>query len=286
MFQSDLLYLFHHWKVAGDKILLLGNFNENKCTCSLATALAGDKFKMSEMCNQITGTMLLPTHICGHTPIDAVFSNAGLLGSAAALLPSRVRVGNHSMFVVDVESGSMLGNISPRVILAARHLLTCASDHIKHRYIWVLNLLLNRHLIFKKLLRIDKKCDCISLAQVQLCLNKIDLELEQFMKTAERDSHKFKRTHIEWSPRLGVWIHRWCLARVKNFLARWTRDLCNLICACRLCSVMDPRHILMDELKTEFFVLKRNLDLLTKNGPAFHLKFLKGLFTAAKGRGN
>jgi hypothetical protein len=41
-----------------------------------------------------------------------------------------------------------------------------------------------------------------------------------------------------------------------NFQAGWTHDPHNLICACRLCGVKDPRHILMDKLKTEFFMLE------------------------------
>ncbi len=113
---------------------------------------------------------------------------------------------------MDVESGSMLGNVFPWVILAACHLLNCASGHFKHNYILVLNQLSNRHLIFKKLQRINNECDCISLAQVQLCLNNVDLELEQFINAAERNSHKFKCTRIEWSPHAGVWIHwNWLL---------------------------------------------------------------------------
>jgi hypothetical protein len=80
-----------------------------------------------------------------------------------------------------------------------------------------------------------------------------------------------------------VWIHRqWLLAWVKNFLAGQTQDPHNLICNCKLRSV-DPQHITMDELKTEFFVCIQNIKLHTKNGPAFCLKFLKGLVAAAKG---
>jgi hypothetical protein len=31
-------------------------------------------------------------------------------------------------------------------------------------------------------------------------MNRVDLELEQFMKSAEKDSHKFECNNIEWSP--------------------------------------------------------------------------------------
>jgi hypothetical protein len=37
-----------------------------------------------------------------------------------------------------------------------------------------------------------------------------------------------------------------------------------------------------DELPTEFYVCKHNLDILAKNSPHFCRKFLKGLVTAAK----
>jgi hypothetical protein len=59
----------------------------------------------------------------------------------------------------------------------------------------------------KKFLRIDKDSDHISPAQVQLRMNRVDIELEQFMKSAKADSYKYKPNNIEWSPYAGVWIH-------------------------------------------------------------------------------
>jgi hypothetical protein len=50
-------------------------------------------------------------------------------------------------------------------------------------------------------------------------MNRVDLELEQFMKLAEADSHKYKRNNIKWSPYASVWIHQqWLLAWVQTFL--------------------------------------------------------------------
>jgi hypothetical protein len=48
----------------------------------------------------------------------------------------------------------------------------------------------------------------------------------------------------------------------------------------------DPRLITVDELKTEFLVCKQNLELLEKHGPYFRLKFLKGLVSKAKKKGD
>jgi hypothetical protein len=100
-----------------------------------------------------------------------------------------------------------MGDVFPQVIPAAGCLLNCKSDKIKNGYNKVLTQLSNRHSIFKKLLTVDKESDGISPATVQLRMNKVDSELEQFMKSAKHKCHKYKRTHIEWSPYAGVWLH-------------------------------------------------------------------------------
>jgi hypothetical protein len=118
-----------------------------------------------------------------------------------------VGVGDHRVFVLDFASETILGNVFPRVIPLAPRLLNCASDKIRNNYIAVLNQLLSMHLMFKKMLCIDRASNHLSPAILQLCMNKVDMESEQFMKLAEMDSHKYKRNNIEWSPYSSVWIH-------------------------------------------------------------------------------
>ncbi len=102
---------------------------------------------------------------------------------------------------------SILGNTFLHVIPIARRLLNCALDKIKNNHTALLNQLLNRHLIFKKLLWIDNASNHISPAEVQLLMNRVHLELEQFMKSAEKDSHRVNSNDIQWSVYVGVWIH-------------------------------------------------------------------------------
>jgi hypothetical protein len=159
---------------------------------------------MSEMCQQATGQPLPPTHNQGAKPIDVINGTSGIDCTAVALLPSRVGIGDHRVFIIDITSGSMLGDVFPRVVLATGQLLNCASNRKKNNYIKVLNQLTNRHCIFKKLLVVDCLSDCISPSQVQLQMNKIDAELEQFMKSSKQECHKYLRNSIEWSPYAGV----------------------------------------------------------------------------------
>jgi hypothetical protein len=198
-----------------------------------------------------------------------------------------VGVGDHWVFVLDFASETILGDVFPQVILLSCCLLICASDKIRNNYIAVLNQLSNRHLMFKKMLCINRASNHLSPAIVQLCMNKVDMELEQFMKSAEMDSHKYKRSNIEWSPYFSVWIHpRWLLKQVQTFLSGDTRDPRNLFHECSTWGIKDPCLITRDELKTDFFVCKHNIKILEKNSPFFRLKFLKGLVKKANHRGD
>jgi hypothetical protein len=94
---------------------------------------------MQELCQQITGDHFPPTHARGAAPIDAVFCTAGINGVAVALLPSRIGVGDHRVFMIDITSSSMIGNVFPWVLPASGRLLNCSLDKIKKGYIWDLN---------------------------------------------------------------------------------------------------------------------------------------------------
>jgi hypothetical protein len=142
-------------------------------------------------------------------------------------------MGDHRIFVLDFASETILGNVFPWVIPLSCRLLNCDSDKIRNNYITVLNQLSNRHLMFKKMLRINRASNHLSPAIVQLRMNKVDMELEQFMKLAEMYSHKYKHSNIEWSPYSSVWIHRWWLLKqVQTFLSGDTRDPHNLFREC------------------------------------------------------
>jgi hypothetical protein len=233
MFHHDLISLLRQWKGAGDEIMLLGDFNENIYLVPIARSLSLEELRMGKTCQQTTGEMLPATHYQRRNPIDAVFCTAGLVCTAITLLPSRVGMGDHRFFILDLASETILGNVFPWVIPLACCLLNGASDKIRNNYSTVLNQLLNRHLMFKKMLCIDRTSNHLSPAIVQLCMNKVNMELEQFMKLVEMDSYKYKLNNIEWSPYSSGWIHqRWLLKRVQTHLSGKTCDPCNLFCEC------------------------------------------------------
>jgi hypothetical protein len=151
----------------------------------------------------------------------------------------------------------------------------------------MLNQLTVCHHVFKKLYMIDRDSDYISVALVQLWMNKVDLELEQFMKSFKKDCHKYKRNDIEWSPYSGIWLNQqWLLCHIQTYLKGNTKDLRNLFWECRKRGLLDPWVMTQDELNVEFFVCKENLDHLAKHGPYYCLQFLKCPVALAKAAGN
>ncbi len=73
---------------------------------------------------------------------------------------------------------------------------------------------------------------------------------------------------------------------MRAYLAGSTGDSRKLFAACRKRGVKDPCLITEDELQTECYVCKHNLDILAKNSPHFCRKFLKDLVTTAKCNGD
>jgi hypothetical protein len=146
-------------------------------------------------------------HNWGAIPINCVYSTAGIDGVAVALLPKQIGVGHHRVFIVDVTPSSVMDDVFLHVLPAAGHLLDCALDRIKNSYIRVLNQLTVHHRVFKKLYMIDHDSNYVSVALVQLGMNKVDLEQEQFMKSSKKDCHKCKRNDIKWSPYSSIWLN-------------------------------------------------------------------------------
>jgi hypothetical protein len=97
----------------------------------LATALAGEELCVHKLCQQTMGVPLPPTNSCGRIPTDAIYATAGLVCSAMALLPDRMGVGNHKVFIMDIKSDTILGDVFPWVFSAASLLLNCTSNCIK-----------------------------------------------------------------------------------------------------------------------------------------------------------
>jgi hypothetical protein len=157
--------------------------------------LASEPLCLRELFKQTTGQFLPPTHNLGIIPIDAIFGTVGVESTAATLLPFGAGVEDHQVFLIDLSFQSLIGDAFPSVLPAAGSLPNCDSDCIQCKHNGVLNQLANRHLLFHKLLQMGPNLDSLSEAQFLVRINKVNKELEEFMKAAKKDCHKFWCTH-------------------------------------------------------------------------------------------
>jgi hypothetical protein len=74
MFQHNLISLLCRWKAAGDKILLIGDFDENVYSRPIAILLSEDELWLSKICRRTTRETLPPTHAHNRIPIDTVLA--------------------------------------------------------------------------------------------------------------------------------------------------------------------------------------------------------------------
>ena len=203
-------------------------------TGQLAQRLAQSDLLMSEQCLKLNGEHLPATFVEGSWAIDAVFATTGVEVVNAGLLPKRGGVGNHRCFILDFTSASVFGTVNPRVAPASGRKLHCDCKRIRTSYNDVLGQLADQHRMFKKIDDLTKLSKDMTVSEFQVKINRWDDEMTDYMRAAENKCRKFKHTHIEWSPDVGVWIRRRrLLERVGKYIDGRVPDPRNLTRACK-----------------------------------------------------
>jgi len=83
---DDLVYLLTKWKHAGDKIVIMGEFNEDVYNGVLSVHISSESLQLHKLCLRTTGQPLPQTHNCGRLPINAIFGTVGVDSTAVTLL--------------------------------------------------------------------------------------------------------------------------------------------------------------------------------------------------------
>ena len=79
-----------------------------------------------------------------------------------------------------------MGNIFPRVLPLSARKLHCDSERIRDNYNAVLNKLMDRHQMFKKMNELTRLADYMSVEVFQVKLNRWDDEMTDYMRAAEK----------------------------------------------------------------------------------------------------
>ena len=112
--------------------------------------------------------------------------------------------------------------------------------------------------MFQKTDQLTKLSRDMTTSEFQIKINCWDEELTDYIKAEEKKFHKFKQTHIDWSPDVGVWIRRlWLLERIGKWLDGRVPDPHNLIRAFLKRNISDPREMTRNALQTELFIFHK-----------------------------
>ena len=271
------------WKSQKEAIVLMGDFNEHVYSGRLAKRLACTDLNMFELCRQVTGLPIPPTHERGSRPVCAVFATQGIDGVNVCALPRKGGVGDHLAFIIDISSTSVLGTSFPKVAKVAGRKLTCDSDRKIYGYNSRLKKLASNHRLYEKILELYKNCDDLSDDDFLMLMDKWDDELTEFMHSAEENCHKYKMCHIEWSPEVGIWLsRRWLLFRVHRFLDGLIKDPRNLFRDCAKAEITDPRCITRLEVDLEIHICNKKLKEYAPQAAEMRRKHLKECLQKAR----
>ncbi len=105
------------WRAEGDWIVVCVDGNKDIYRKSIGKALMDqDRLNMSEVVGDFTGKKLGATYFRETKPIDGIWASKDINIMHACVMPTRYGVGDHRMFVVDMQEESHIRQAAFRVI--------------------------------------------------------------------------------------------------------------------------------------------------------------------------
>jgi hypothetical protein len=146
----------------------------------------------------------------------------------ACIMAAGYGVGDHRMFVVNIQEAIMIGQAPFRVDCSTSwQLYTKISSRVMRKYVQQLKENIGRNRILERLQWAYQKYK--SKRKLQQALNEIDKETEQLMVNAEKKCRRIKSSRIPFALESVIWIKRtqvyWSLLRHHQ---GQIRNRCNL----------------------------------------------------------
>jgi hypothetical protein len=152
----------------------------------IGKALTNDTgLNMSKVVGDFTGKSIGTTFFCGSKPINGVWATQDIVITHACVMPVGIGIGDHRMFVIDVQEETILGTAPFRVIRFASHRLnTKVSNNATQKYLTKLEEGLLRHRLIEKIGKLHMQCK--SKKKFQNELNKLNRQSKDIMINAEK----------------------------------------------------------------------------------------------------
>jgi hypothetical protein len=187
--------LLTKWQLEGDRLVVRLDANEDIYRKSIGKALTDPSgLNMSEVVGTFTGEKLGATYFRGFRPIDGIWATQDLTITGACVMPAGFGVGDHRLFVVDIQMASVIGNNTPKIVRAASRRLNNKMPHVAEKYNRELERLIVEHRLNSRMVEVANHPDTET---VRRGMNAIDGEGKQYMKHCEKNAG---RSSLEESP--------------------------------------------------------------------------------------
>jgi hypothetical protein len=197
------------WREEGDRLIVCMDANEDIYRKSFGRSLTEENgLNMSEVVGEFTGKKLGATFFRGSKPINGVWATRDINVMHACVMPAGFGVGDHRMFIVDLQESSVVGATPFKVQrYLARRLNTKVSSGAVQKYVEQLERSIEKHRLIERLDKLQEGRTPKRRA-IQQELNKIDRQSKDLMLNAEKKCRRIKSGRIPFSPEAALWIRR------------------------------------------------------------------------------
>jgi hypothetical protein len=210
--KEDLIALLYQWR-----LIVCLDANEDIYKKSLGRALTDmDGLAMKEVVGDFTGTPLGTKFFRGSKPIDGIWATTNIMVCNASVMLAGYGIGDHRLFVINFAARNIVESRPPLVIRAASRWLNTKLPGVAAEYARLLETKIIRHKLIK---RVNLAHDRSSSTRLLTChLNRLNRELGNYMRFAEKRCRKIKSGRILFSLESSLWI---CWTQVYQSLLKY-----------------------------------------------------------------
>jgi hypothetical protein len=197
-------------------------------------------------------------------------------------MPAGFGVGDHRLFVLDMQAASLIGEEPLKVQrFTSRRLNNKASSGAMRNYVNRFEASLAHHCLIERMGELHKTCR--SKKKFRRGMNRLDRESMDLMANSEKKCRKIKSGQIPFSPEAALWIR---CSQVFRSLLRYhegrIKNRGNLKRTARRCGIENCLSIPIEEIRIRLKVCAAKCDYFRKNGKYYCRKHLFKCLKEAK----
>jgi hypothetical protein len=163
------------------------------------TLMDREGLNMVEAVGEFTGKKMRPTFFRGSKSIDGIWTTTDVIVMHACIMPAGFGVGDHRLFVIDIQASSLIGEEPLKVQrFTSRRLNTKISSRATRNYLSRLEANFAQHRLIERMGELHETC--CSKNTFWQGINKLDPESMALMTNVEKRCRKFKSGCIPFSP--------------------------------------------------------------------------------------